>query len=125
MLEIKLKQRTVAHPEANSVSEKINAAIKARVKTLMFESYSFVNAVKIHESIYNSSYHNTIKVSPNKGHFRRELTNINDTFNPTIFQQRFNIDSDYNILANNLRSYIKRYIIFSTLIRRCKAKNNI
>lgn len=103
MLGINLKHTTTSHPEANSVSERINFSIKATVKSLMSEGYNFENAVKIHESIYNSSFHTTIKCTPNKVHFGRNLPNITDSFNPDIYQQRLDVHEDYYTLMENLK----------------------
>lgn len=50
MLGVKLHYTTVAHPEANSVSERINFSIKATAKALIQDGYNFCMAVKIHET---------------------------------------------------------------------------
>lgn len=71
----------------------------------MAEGYNFTTALKIHESIYNSSFHNTIKTSPNEVHFGRKLPNILDTFTLEIYQNRLDIHSDYYNLANNLQKF--------------------
>ena len=81
----------VAYPEANAVSERINTSIKSTIKSLMAEDYTFENAVKIHESIYYSSFHNTIQISPNKVHFGRELNNLTEALDPRIHQHRLDI----------------------------------
>ena len=47
-LGINLKHTIMAHPEANAISERINASIKSTVKSLIAEDYTFENAVKIH-----------------------------------------------------------------------------
>ena len=103
MLGIKLKHTTVAHPEANSVSERINFSIKSTIKALMTEGYTFENAARIHESIYNSSFHNTIQTSPNRVHFGRELANITEALNPKVYQHRLDVHNDYYNLMNNLK----------------------
>ena len=81
----------VAHPEANAVSERINTSIKSTIKSLMAEGYTFENATKIHENIYNSSFHYTIQSTPNKIHFGRELANVTETLKLRIHQHRYRL----------------------------------
>ena len=94
---------TVTHSEANAVSEKNNTSIKSTIKSLMAEGYTFENETKIHESIYNSSFHNTIQSSLIKILFGRELANITETLDLTIHQHRLDMHNDYYILMNNLK----------------------
>ena len=61
MLGIKLKHTTVFHPQTNAVSEQLNTSVKSTVKSLLEDGYNFFNAIKIHQCIYNNTFHNTIK----------------------------------------------------------------
>ena len=108
MLGIKLKHTMVAHPGANSISERINFSIKSTIKALMTEGYTFENAARIHESIYISSFHNTIQTSPNRVHLGRELANITEALNLKVYQHRLDVQNDYYTLMNNLKKLYDR-----------------
>ena len=122
MLGIKLTHTTTYHPQANAVSERINTSIKATVKSLMDDGYTFTNAIKIHECMYNNTFHSTIKTSPNKVHFGRSLSNITDTFQPQEFQQRLDVHHDYFMLSNNLQALYQQ--VHENLINFQKLQNN-
>lgn len=103
MLGIHLRHTTVAHPQANAVSERINLSIKATIKALMLDGHSFDTAAKIHQSIYNSTFHNTIKTTPNKVQFGRNLACFVDTVQQDQYQHRLDVHHDYYNLMNNLQ----------------------
>lgn len=102
ILGINLNRTTVNHPEANAVSERINFSIKATIKALMKDGYDFWYAAKIHEMIYNNTFHNTIRMSPNKVHFGRSLSTFMDTFSPIDYSNRLDIHEDYYTMMQNL-----------------------
>ena len=102
MLGINLKFITIRHPQANGVSERINKSIKSTVYALMEDGYSFTNAIRIHQMMYNASFHSTIKTTPNNIHFGRPLTNFMDTFNPVDFNLRVDVEADYYKICSNL-----------------------
>ena len=77
---IKLMHTTVSHPQANSISERINSHIKSTIIALQQEGHNFYNAIKIHQMLYNSSVHSSTKFSPNYIHFGREISTLFDTF---------------------------------------------
>ena len=60
----------------------------------MLEGYSFDNTVKIHESIYNSSFCTIMQTPPNKVHFGRQA-NITKTLNSEVYQHRLDVHNDY------------------------------
>ena len=117
MLGIKLKHTTVFHPQANTVSERINMSIKSPVKSSMKDGYNFFNAIKIHQCIYNSTFHNTIKASPG-----RALSNIFDTFQSTDFQNWLELHQDYFILMNNFQQLYNQ--VHHNLINYQNLQNN-
>jgi hypothetical protein len=79
-LGIKLIHTSAAHPQANAISERINTAIKATVKSLISQGHSFKTAILIHQNLYNGSKHSTTGFSPNLIHFGRPLSLFYDTF---------------------------------------------
>ena len=87
MLGINLRYTTVKNPQANVVSERINKSIKSTIYVLVGDRYTFNNALCIHQMMYNSSFHNIIRISPNNIYFCRPIANFMDTFNPIDFNQ--------------------------------------
>ena len=68
----------------------------------MDDGYTFHNAERIHQLMYNSSYHTAIKASANNIHFERPLSNIMDTFHPIVYNNRLDVHSEYNMVCDNL-----------------------
>lgn len=122
VLGIFLQNTTVAHPEANSVSERINFSVHAAVQTLMQDGYNFSTTVKVHETIYNCTYHNTIKTFPNKFHFGRNLSNIFETFNADKYLNRLDVHQDFFELMHNLQDLYDK--VYSNLINYQKLQNS-
>ena len=106
----------------NAVSERINTSIKSTIKSLMAEGYTFENTTKIHESIYNSTFHNTIQPLPNRIHFGRELANITESLDPRIHQHILDIHNDYYILMNNLKKLYDK--VYNNLVTHQKLQNS-
>ena len=116
MLGINLRFTIIRNLQANNVSERINASIKSTVKTSMKGGYSFQNAVRTHQLMYNSSYHSTITTSPNNVHFSRHLSNIMDTFLSFNFKNRLDVHSHFYMICNNLhRLYDEIYQILISI----------
>lgn len=102
---ILVKHTSVANPQANSISERVNTSIKSTIQALLLDGVSFHNALKIHQMLYNSSIHRSTKFSPNFVHFGRELGNLYHTYNPnknSVFldkhQNFFEIVKDLEII---------------------------
>lgn len=79
-LGIKLKHISVAHPEANGISERINSQIKTALHTMSSQGFPLETALKIHQSVYNSTTHPSTGFSPNLLHFGRELSDIYENY---------------------------------------------
>ena len=75
-LGIKLKHITIAHPQANGLSERVNTQIKSSLYTMATQGFDLSTAAKIHQSIYNATTHPATKFSPNLLHFGRELNDV-------------------------------------------------
>lgn len=80
----------------------------------MQDGYNFRTTVKIYKTMYNCTYHNTIKTSPNKVHFGRSLTNIFEMFNADKYLNRLDVHHDYFVLMNNLQDLYDK--VYSNLI---------
>ena len=88
----------------------------------MAEEYTFENATKVHESIYNSTFHNTIQFSPNRIHFGRELATITESLDPRIHPHRLDIQNDYYNLMDNLKKLYDK--VYNNLITHQKLQNS-
>lgn len=75
-IKIHIKHTTVCNPQANGLSERINTQIKTAINTMLSEGYDAYTAMKIHQSIYNSTTHPATQYTPNFVHFARELNDI-------------------------------------------------
>ena len=93
---IKLSYTTTGRPEANSVSERINCAIKSTIRALQQEGHSFDYALHVHKMLYNASKHSTTEFPPNLVHFGRQLSTILDTFNPDA--QPIQLNNSFEIM---------------------------
>lgn len=77
---IKVLHSSVAHPQSNSISERINTSIKYTINMLMEDGFNFEQSLLIHKALYNGSKHGSTNFSPNLLHFGRELSLIFDTY---------------------------------------------
>lgn len=113
VLHINLMHTSVAHPQANGISERINTSIKSTIKALQLEGYSFMHAIDLHKAIYNASKHPATGFSPNNIHFARDLSLFTDTLdlakapqNKTaefkLFQILEAIENVYRLVYHNL-----------------------
>lgn len=84
LMGIKLLKTTVARPQCNAVSERINRSLKVTVKNLLKEKYDFTTALLIHQNLYNNSIHSSTGFAPALIHFGRELSTFYDTFDPSV-----------------------------------------
>lgn len=83
-LGIKLNHTTTNHPQANAITERINAAIKSSIKALISEGHSLKDAVRLHQALYNDTPHETTGYTPNIIHFGRSLSNIFHVYHPGV-----------------------------------------
>lgn len=113
VLHINLMHTSVAHPQANGISERINTSIKATIQALGSEGYSFRHAIDLHKAIYNASTHPATGFSPNQVHFARELSLFTDTlelghisqntcYNFNLFRVLETMEKVYQMVQNNL-----------------------
>lgn len=76
LLGICLKHSSIAHPQANGISERLNPQIKSSILTMASQGFDIGTAAKVHQSIYNATTHPATKFSPNFLHFGREISDI-------------------------------------------------
>ena len=107
-LGIKILHTSVARPQANSISERINTSIKYSITTLQQEGHSFENAICIHKSLYNCSTHSSTLFSPNLLHFGRELSLIFDTYDQCSNQPFLDKHIDVHKLLDDLHKIYDR-----------------
>ena len=108
---IRLMHITISHPQTNSISECLNSHIKSTVIAVQ-QGHNFYNAIKIHQMLYNSLVHSSIKYSPNYIHFGREISTLFDTsvsrpqlctdITHTYFQIMQDLQKIYDKIYSNL-----------------------
>lgn len=109
-LGIKLNHTTVGHPECNSISERVNTALKSTLLCLREDNVSLQTALAIHQSIYNGSTHSSTGFTPNLLHLGREVSLIFDTYNSDIIPIQLDKSHYLKTLLNDLKkSYEKAY----------------
>lgn len=105
-LGIKVIHTTSGHPQHNSVSERLNLAIKSSINTLREQGISIQSALLIHQQVYNSTVHPSTGFTPNLIQFGRELGLYFDTFqnNHDVLQL-----IDHSFYAKQVLSDLNKY----------------
>lgn len=105
-LHMKLAFVTVAHPQANGLSESLNRQLKSAINTMLSEGYDLFTAMKVHQNLYNSTIHPATKFTPNKVHFGREMTDFYENYKS---QGNWTLDSNTRNIHNVFKTLDKIY----------------
>lgn len=120
-LGIHLRHTTTGHPQANSISERVNSAIKSSVNSLTQQGFNFETCILIHQSIYNSSQHSTTTVSPNLLHYGRELSHLYDVFQLPSHDLPLNSSQYLSTTMASLQAIFKK--VYSTTVSKQQQQN--
>lgn len=105
-LHMKLTFVTVAHPQANGLSESLNRQLKTAINTMLSDGYDFFTAMKTHQNLYNSTIHPATKFTPNKVHFGRDMSDLYENYKS---QGNWTLDPNARDMHNVFKTLDKIY----------------